>query len=291
MRGKDLLKCMTYIDDGLIQEASTSYILEKTKTFPFYIRKWNAMIACVLCVFIIGITVTIIQPWNQYSSKNDSAGQNIDFYLEGLSEEEAESEFTDKANGKPAEDLNKEVANDVPEEAFKEEASFANQELEKLPDDTHKLNDQSSIQSFGSKEALLERRENYQIIDSNSGDNDIKYCYGVSEKGTYNFHALLQTEIENHKGENVLYYVTVIVFGDIKNENEETSYYALYYNDSSDRTKENDLLNQEFERLKETGYDVEKGNRNIKGYFTQQELDKFTPDNNLGYLFTFENDM
>lgn len=287
MRGRDLLKCMTYIDDGLIQEASTNYTQEKTKILPFYIKKWNAMIACVLCVFIIGITVTIIKPWNQYSSKNDSAGQNIDFYsgAGALSQEEAKSEFTDKANGEPTEYFKEEAAMDGVVED-----TIANQELEILPDDSLKLSGQS-IDNLNSKESLLERREQYQIIDANTSNNNMIICYAATKKGTYNYHEILQTEIEKNKGEKVLYYVAVIVFGDIEGEVEENSYYALYFNDSPDQTEENNLLNQEFERLKEAGYDVVKENNNIMGYFTKEELEGFVPENNLGYLFSFESDL
>ncbi len=289
MRGKDLLKCMEYIDDALIQEASSCYIQEKTKTFPFYIRKWNAMIACVLCVFIVGITVTIIQPWNQFSKKENPMTQNIDFYSGGLSQEDAKSEFEEEVNDEaPKNDMavNMDGAKEnslLPQEKI--DTTYEEQRGDGASID--KIQDSLSLVSGN---ALLERRENYQIIDSYGSEMDKIICYGASEKGNYHHHEFLKEEIENHKGENVLYHVVVVVFA-YKGENEESNHYVLNFNDSSNNSAENDLLSQELTRLKEVGYDVEKVDHNIMGYFTQEELEQFVPDKDYGYLFTFLTDM
>ena len=293
MRGKDLLKCMEYIDDALIQEASTCYIQEKSKTFPFYIRKWNAMIACVLCVFIIGITVTIIQPWDQFSKNDNSITQQIGLYSGGLPQEEAKNEFAEKPNDEPPEngiagDLDGAKENSVlPKQNM--DTTYAEQKEDEASIEI--IQDSLSLSSGTDDNALLERREQYQIINSYESDVDKIICYGASDKGTYNYHEFLKTEIDKHDGENVLYYVAVVVFGDIKNEDGESNYYALRFNDSSDNTEENDLLNQELERLRILGYDVDKANNNIMGYFTQEKLEQFVPNKNYGYHFTFKSDM
>lgn len=282
MRGKDLLKCMEYIDDALVQEASTCYIQEKTKTFPFYIRKWNAMIACVLCVFIIGVTVTIIQPWNQFSKKKS-------VYPEAIFQEEAKSEIAEKANDEAPKN---DVAGNM--DGAIEDSIMAQQNMDTAFEEDEENGNkiiQESLTSGTEDNALLVRRRQYQIVNSYESDVDKIICYASSEKGTYNYHEFLKTEIENHKGEDVLYYVVVAVFGDVKGENGESYYCSLRFNDSSDNTEENDLLNQELERLKILGYDVEKANNNIMGYFTQEELEQFVPDKNYGYLFTFLSDM
>lgn len=283
MRGKDLLKCMEYIDDALIQEANTCYIQEKTKTFPFYIRKWNAMIACVLCVFIIGITITIIQPWDQFSKKDNSTAEQIGLFSGGLPQEEAKNEFTDKVNDEAPE-------NDMP--INMDDGNIENSALPKQSmDATYEKETGDEVNIENIQDSLsLPSRENYQIIDSYGSKKDKIICYGASEKGTYHYHEFLKQEIENHKGENVLYHVVVVVFAD-KGDNEESNYYVLNFNDSSNSSAENDLLSQELTRLKEVGYDVEKVDYNIMGYFTQEELEQFVPDKNYGYLFTFLSDI
>ncbi|MDE7322255.1 MAG: hypothetical protein K2N73_05900 [Lachnospiraceae bacterium] len=292
MRGKDLLECMEYIDDALIQEAFDPKIVPCRNSI---VSKWVMPAACLV---VVGVSAAVL--WSHQNIKEEYSGSADNAIVASMAADSA-SENSAENVGNVDEDncLTEALEDNIQitammdsdnngektggmEEAESEKAMPALQ-----GDDSIEIEDKKSA----NQEAL---KMNYTIISDYSASNSTSSRYIIPEKGKTLRYQRLQEAIEYYSTQekdedsgspDYVYTVVIDVFGDVENA-EGSCYEHLNQTDAG-----NALIEQEYRRLIALGYSVRLSEDFLfTGTFTEEELDTFDALPEYGYVFRFENE-
>ncbi|MFG6368204.1 MAG: hypothetical protein K1W16_07205 [Lachnospiraceae bacterium] len=319
MRGKNLLECMQYIDDTLIEEALNPTIISY-KDKPAI--RWVMAVASVI---VIGISVTTF--WSHQNAnrdfnmdKQESTNNDINAQMDmtdntvgsdagksvaetGLITEIAKDASTSVADNSISTEVKKESAKDQATQEPMKEKSVAEQATAKSNIESLETQEETKLTDL---EVQKEIKTAYKVIYDYYGEKDTsEYCYAVPEKGTVLRYQYLQKTIDYYAAqENITddsavrknttdvtdntiyaYQVVIDIYGDIETKT-GTQYEDLYHSDGG-----NLLIEQEYRRLIDLGYAVTLSEDfQLTGTFTKAEMDTFLSSPEYGYVFRFENE-
>ncbi len=265
MRGIELLKDIGYIDDSLVQEAALDAGASKaTKTIQWSKwTRWGSVAAgfVVLCV----AAVALRQGTRSYDATESASVDTAAVYsvTDSVMEEVCVEEAKEMANGDSS------TTTSTTTESAKESAK------------TESIS--QSVSDFGHAAVTEEIGEAFVVYEYPRyvSENVAGICYGQPQKGEYFYYIELENAIREYRGQNVLYYVTVNVYGDCVADNGEATYRELTLSD------ENSAMMQEYERLLAEGYEVIIEEDELRGYFTEEDLNTFIVNPEYGYTFHF----
>ena len=299
MRGKDLLECMEYIDDALIEEALEPAAFSRRNNI---VAKWGMAAACVA---VIGISATAF--WSHQNLKinqesasgttsqmdmnaaSDNAGSlqdnavTTDTVAEGIAYEEAADEVSGVNDAGGAGDIRQSTAEDAT--ASKENAEI--QDMGNLEERKELIEEETE-------------KQKYTIISDYYDEKDgTIYDYPVPEKGKYFCCYYLQKTMEHYtEQENAAgtadspiyaYDVVIEVFGDIETKDAKDIHYIELNMENTDAG--NAMMEAEYRRLIDLGYAVRLSEDfQLTGTFTKVEIDTFQASPDYGYIFSFANE-
>lgn len=299
MRGKDLLECIEYIDDVLVEEALNPPDI-KQKNRKLVIVRWSMAAACIM---VIGISATAL--WSHHNINKD--------HIKNLSAPITSEPATDIPVNANTTNGSSQLAGAVADESIHlaDQASVtdgleaANAEAEDLIDNPMQKNDNTSGISDLNTESYTGMTEQktvsdyYTVISKYSAADDSLASKtsgdAVPLKGEFLCTDSLQEAMEHYKtqeessnsqgGEHYAYAVVIKVFGDIQTEPDAT-YDALELTDAG-----YELIEQEYRRLLEAGYNVRLSEDfRFTGTFTNEEIEGFEGLPEYGYLFGFDDE-
>ncbi|MBE5877273.1 MAG: hypothetical protein E7290_10360 [Lachnospiraceae bacterium] len=273
MRGVDLLKDIGYIDDSLVQEAALDTgISKKGKTVSWSKwTRWGSIAAgfAVLCI----AAVAFRQNFRSYDATEsacmtDSTKSSAKIYSTNDAVIEEAAEMYAEDNAAAAEDT-----------AIMPEAEKSNT---------------TSHQSVVTEDAKAETQEIHLVkdysmeigADGEVAKMEVEVCYAVPGKGEYFYFYELEEAMKEYAGQAVEYYVAIDVFGDCTNAQGETVYEALTYSQDGYDEQTSQIM-KEYERLLAEGYRVIIEEDELRGYFTEDELNAFAVNSEYGYAFRF----
>jgi len=257
MRGKDLLQCMAYIDDALIEEAlNPAIVSHKNKSAA----KWAMAVACVMAVGISAtafwshqnVNVDLKQDGNDIAAQTDivdnyrdqsDTGRTAETGLVMGIEEDASNSITSVTENNISESAKAESMED-------QVAAKSNMESLEIQKET-KLAD---------LEVQKETKTAYKVIHDYYREKDTsEYCYPAPEKGTVLCYHYLQEAINYYETQEstidavdntiYAYQVVIDIYGDMETI-DGIQYEDLYHFDAG-----NLLIEQEYRRLIDLGYD------------------------------------
>lgn len=306
MRGKDLLECMEYIDDALIQEALESPPNVRRKNRTNLSAKWGFAAACIA---MVSITAAVFWPHQNIQNHSESMGADtaspIVMDTTSAGDGESDGNLTENmpaegsmASGTQADmgtggqgaaghdTMSGSTKQNSAEEAASAKDSAATVELQ---DEAGNIADTES------------ERLSYTVIRDYYGEKDDSvYDYVVPAKGKYFcYHYLQETIAYYDTQENAsdtadsltyAYEVMIDLYGDIeKNDGSGIHYEQLNMLENLDIVSEK--IEQEYRRLAELGYSVRLSEDfQLTGTFTKVELDTFQASPEYGYTFRFANE-
>lgn len=308
MRGKDLLECMEYIDDALIQEA-----LEPMTVVPHrkhLVAKWGMVAACIV---VIGISATAF--WSHQNVKN---GQ-----MESAGDTTSPAAMNTAANDDSAVSLSEDS---LTAGAVAENAQAGDNKICSLPDaneyseagsasdsgndamsqstaaDAMSGKENARVEEMKAELELQDEEETaklaYTIISDYYDEKDGSvYDYPVPEKGTIlcyhylketmEYYAALEDTTDTAGSQVYAYDVVISVFGDVEIEGCRGIHYEQL-NMVEDTNAGNEMIEQEYRRLAELGYAVRLSEDfQLTGIFTKGEIDTFQASPEYGYTFRF----
>jgi len=301
MRGKDLLECMEYIDDALVEEA-----LEPT-AFPCrnnIIAKWSMAAACVV---VLGISATAF--WSHQNIREDhteSAGE--DMASPAAMNTAAAGEGGNAQNLQESTQAETSITKDVQtdgmtvDEGVKSGAATAGKTDTAMQDADSGKDSATAVTELRdgllTKEAAEEevKKFSYTVISGYYGEkDDLVYDYPVPKKGEFFCYHYLQETMEYYAEQEkavqtadspiYAYDVVIDLYGDIEIEGGKD----VEYGDLSEYISTgSEMIEQEYRRLIELGYAVRLSEDfQLTGTFTKVELDTFQALPEYGYTFRF----
>ncbi len=287
MRGKDLLECMEYIDDTLIEEALNPAGSPHNKNSM--VKNWSLAAACVimLCIFATAFWSHQKQQKIEYTEEPDLAVQ-MDSVSNDAGDLSLPAERT--SGGTLAQsaatdtDLNPADRDNETEKAIEDKA---------LSMQTPVYAEQYDEAEKG---AIVEEKLKtaYTVLSDYYGEkDDAVYDYPMPEKGALLCYHYLQETINYYTkqgkaadavdGTIYAFQVVIDLYGDIETA-EGIRYEDLYYTE-----KGHTLIEQEYRRLIDLGYAVRLSEDfQLTGTFTKTEIDTFQAAPEYGYVFRFE---
>ena len=287
MRGKDLLECMEYIDDTLIEEALNPAGSPHNKNSM--VKNWSLAAACVimLCIFATAFWSHQKQQKIEYTEEPDLAVQ-MDSVSNDAGDLSLPAERT--SGGTLAQsaatdtDLNPADRDNETEKAIEDKA---------LSMQTPVYAEQYDEAEKG---AIVEEKQKtaYTVLSDYYGEkDDAVYDYPMPEKGALLCYHYLQETINYYTkqgkaadavdGTIYAFQVVIDLYGDIETA-EGIRYEDLYYTE-----KGHTLIEQEYRRLIDLGYAVRLSEDfQLTGTFTKTEIDTFQAAPEYGYVFRFE---
>ena len=313
MRGKDLLECMEYIEDALVEEALEPMVFPRRNNT---VTKWGMAAACVL---VISISATAF--WSHQGSKEErieNTGDTASPIIMDHSDADRISEGSLAAGAIPEDPpagVNDAGGSD--NSALLELCELPTvEDLSGAGSGSARGNDAVSQNSAADaasitdniaakdqeKEVKTEAAEqaekiSYTVISSYYGEKDDSiYDYPVPEKGKFFCYHDLQKTINYYDGQentaentNMIMYaydVAIDLYGDISKEGSSESQYGELCMDHSSASSER--IEQEYQRLTELGYTVRLSEDfQLSGIFTGKELAAFQASPEYGYTFRF----
>ena len=289
MRGKDLLECMEYIDDTLIEEALNPAGSPHNKNSM--VKNWSLAAACVimLCIFATAFWSHQKQQKIEYTEEPDLAVQ-MDSVSNDAGDLSLPAERT--SGGTLAQsaatdtDLNPADRDNETEKAIEDKA---------LSMQTPVYAEQYDEAEKG---AIVEEKLKtaYTVLSDYYGEkDDAVYDYPMPEKGALLCYHYLQETINYYTkqgkaadavdGTIYAFQVVIDLYGDIETA-EGIRYEDLYYTE-----KGHALIEQEYRRLIDLGYAVRLSEDfQLTGTFTKTEIDTFQAAPEYGYVFRFESE-
>ncbi len=289
MRGKDLLECMEYIDDTLIEEALNPAGSPHNKNSM--VKNWSLAAACVimLCIFATAFWSHQKQQKIEYTEEPDLAVQ-MDSVSNDAGDLSLPAERT--SGGTLAQsaatdtDLNPADRDNETEKAIEDKA---------LSMQTPVYAEQYDEAEKG---AIVEEKQKtaYTVLSDYYGEkDDAVYDYPMPEKGALLCYHYLQETINYYTkqgkaadavdGTIYAFQVVIDLYGDIETA-EGIRYEDLYYTE-----KGHTLIEQEYRRLIDLGYAVRLSEDfQLTGTFTKTEIDTFQAAPEYGYVFRFESE-
>ncbi len=287
MRGKDLLECMEYIDDTLIEEALNPASSPHNKNSM--VKNWSLAAACVimLCIFATAFWSHQKQQKIEYTEEPDLAVQ-MDSVSNDAGDLSLPAEHT--SGGTLAQsaatdtDLNPAGRDNETEKAIEDKA----------------LSMQTPVHAEqydeAEKGAIVEEKQKtaYTVLSDYYGEkDDAVYDYPMPEKGallcyhylqeTINYYTKQGKAADSVDGTIYAFQVVIDLYGDIETA-EGIRYEDLYYTE-----KGHALIEQEYRRLIDLGYAVRLSEDfQLTGTFTKTEIDTFQAAPEYGYVFRFE---
>lgn len=287
MRGKDLLECMEYIDDTLIEEALNPAGSPHNKNSM--VKNWSLAAACVimLCIFATAFWSHQKQQKIEYTEEPDLAVQ-MDSVSNDAGDLSLPAEHT--SGGTLAQsaatdtDLNPADRDNETEKAIEDKA----------------LSMQTPVHAEqydeAEKGAIVEEKLKtaYTVLSDYYGEkDDAVYDYPMPEKGallcyhylqeTINYYTKQGKAADSVDGTIYAFQVVIDLYGDIETA-EGIRYEDLYYTE-----KGHTLIEQEYRRLIDLGYAVRLSEDfQLTGTFTKTEIDTFQAAPEYGYVFRFE---
>lgn len=293
MRGKDLLECMEYIDDALIEEALNPTVASYKNRSA---AKWAMAVACMMAV---GISATVF--WSH---------QNVNVNLKQDSNDiVAQTDIVDNYRnqsdaGRTAETgfamgIEEDASNSIT--SVTENNTSEGAKAKSMDDQTAVKSNMESLEiQKETKLADLEMQEDtktaYKVIHDYYEEKDTsEYCYSAPEKGTVlcyhylqetiNYYATQESTTDTADDMIYAYQVAIDIYGDIETI-DGIQYEDLYHSDAG-----NLLIEQEYRRLIDLGYAVRLSEDfQLTGVFTKTEIDTFSAAPEYGYVFRFENE-
>ena len=287
MRGKDLLECMEYIDDTLIEEALNPAGSPHNKNSM--VKNWSLAAACVimLCIFATAFWSHQKQQKIEYTEEPDLAVQ-MDSVSNDAGDLSLPAEHT--SGGTLAQsaatdtDLNPADRDNETEKAIEDKA---------LSMQTPVYAEQYDEAEKG---AIVEEKLKtaYTVLSDYYGEkDDAVYDYPMPEKGallcyhylqeTINYYTKQGKAADSVDGTIYAFQVVIDLYGDIETA-EGIRYEDLYYTE-----KGHTLIEQEYRRLIDLGYAVRLSEDfQLTGTFTKTEIDTFQAAPEYGYVFRFE---
>lgn len=259
MRGIDLLKDIGTIDDSLVEEASQPIQVKSSNRIDWSVwTRWGGVAAgfLVLCIAAVAL---------QQSFRGDNTTET--------------ASFTYSAKDCSAPEI-------AMEEDCKEEAVGAASDRSIKTDESVNNAPIKDAASSASTTTVTEGKKELQTVKNYSDKQEVLECYAIPEKGKYFYLSELEQALKTYQGQEVQYYVVIDVFGDCKNTAGEIVYEALTYNDA-ELDKQTSQLVEEYERLLVAGYNVIIEEEELRGYFTEEELETFEVNPEYGYAFRF----
>ena len=254
MRGKDLLECMEYIDDTLIEEALNPAGSPHNKNSM--VKNWSLAAACVimLCIFATAFWSHQKQQKIEYTEEPDLAVQ-MDSVSNDAGDLSLPAEHT--SGGTLAQsaatdtDLNPAGRDNETEKAIEDKA----------------LSMQTPVHAEqydeAEKGAIVEEKQKtaYTVLSDYYGEkDDAVYDYPMPEKGallcyhylqeTINYYTKQGKAADSVDGTIYAFQVVIDLYGDIETA-EGIRYEDLYYTE-----KGHTLIEQEYRRLIDLGYAV-----------------------------------
>ena len=289
MRGKDLLECMEYIDDTLIEEALNPAGSPHNKNSM--VKNWSLAAACVimLCIFATAFWSHQKQQKIEYTEEPDLAVQ-MDSVSNDAGDLSLPAEHT--SGGTLAQsaatdtDLNPADRDNETEKAIEDKA---------LSMQTPVYAEQYDEAEKG---AIVEEKLKtaYTVLSDYYGEkDDAVYDYPMPEKGallcyhylqeTINYYTKQGKAADSVDGTIYAFQVVIDLYGDIETA-EGIRYEDLYYTE-----KGHTLIEQEYRRLIDLGYAVRLSEDfQLTGTFTKTEIDTFQAAPEYGYVFRFESE-
>lgn len=289
MRGKDLLECMEYIDDTLIEESLNPAGSPHNKNSM--VKNWSLAAACVimLCISATAFWSHQRQQNIQYTEDPDPAVQ-MDSVSNDAGDLSLPAEHT--SGGTLAQsaatdtDLNPTGRDHGLEKAIEDKASSM-----QTPVHAEQYDE-------AEKGAIVEEKLKtaYTVLSDYYGEKDDSvYDYPMPEKGallcyhylqeTINYYTKQGKAADSVDGTIYAFQVVIDLYGDIETA-EGTHYEDLYYTE-----KGHTLIEQEYRRLIDLGYAVRLSEDfQLTGTFTKTEIDTFQAAPEYGYVFRFESE-
>ena len=269
MRGVDLLKDIGYIDDALVQEAAIDMSSEKVIKIHNWSKwtRWGSVAAgfVVLCV----AAVALRQGARSYdatesvcTADNKAAVYSVEDSVAEYVMEEAIKQETGKTSGSSADATMKDTATS----ASTTEAKY------------------DIVQEEAQELQIIKEYSREKEVDGEIADLEGEVCYALPEKGEYFYFYELEEAMKAYAGQAVQYYVTIDVFRD----GEQLALEVIYGGDGG--YDKNSLVMKEYERLLAEGYEVIIEEKELRGYFTEEELKTFVVNPQYGYAFHFAED-
>lgn len=294
MRGKDLLECMAYIDDALIEEALNPRIISH-KGKPA--AKWVMAVACVIVVGISAtafwshqnVNVDLKQDSNHIVAQTDIIDSSKEQSAVGRRAAEtglAMEMEEDKANSiAPA--AQHDISKDARTESMEDQAA-AKSNMESL--------EMQKETKLADLEVQEETKTAYKVVHDYYKEKDTsEYCYPAPEKGTVLCYHYLQETINYYTTQEnatdaidnriYAYQIVIDIYGDVETVD------GMQYQDLYASNAGNLLIEQEYRRLIDLGYMVRLSEDfQLTGVFTKAEIDTFSAASEYGYVFRFENE-
>ncbi len=286
MRGKELLECMEYIDDTLIEEALNPTIVSH-KNKP--VLKWSMAVACAAT--ISAITFWSYQNANMNFNKEDIQMEHTDISTQANT---IDSNMDKNDVGRLAVESG---MTEMTEDALSTGTTSTTNNSPLVDAKSQSMEDKAAQKSnFAHWEAQEETESAYKVIREYYGEKEsLEYCYSVPEKGAIHCYYYLQETINYYTTQEnttditdstiYAYQVAIDIYGDIETAN-GTQYEDLYHSNVG-----NLLIEQEYRRLIDLGYAVRLSEDfQLTGIFTKAEIDTFLTSPEYGYVFRFENE-
>lgn len=293
MRGKDLLECMEYLDDTLIEEAlnPAGSPYNKNAYKNSMVKKWSIAAACVimLCISTTAFWSHQKQQNIQYTEETDLAVQ-MDSVSNDAGDLSLPAEHT--FDGTLLEstatdtDLNTTGRDNEIEKEIEDKALS-------MQSPVHAEQDNKAEKGAAVEETM---KTAYTVLSDYYGEKDASvYDYPMPEKGallcyhylqeTINYYTVQGKAADSVDGTIYAFQVVIDLYGDIETA-EETRYEDLYYTE-----KGHMLIEQEYRRLIDLGYAVRLSEDfQLTGTFTKMEIDTFQASSEYGYVFRFESE-
>lgn len=287
MRGKDLLECMAYIDDALIEEALNPTIVSYESKST---AKWAAAAACMVA---IGISATAF--WSHQNRNIDfkQDSNNIAAQTDMADNDKAQRDIGRAAETGLAMEIAEDASNSIASVA--EDNTSKDAKTESMDDLAANLEIQKETK-LADLEVQKETKTAYKVIHDYYGEKDAsEYCYPAPKKGTVlcyhylqetiNYYATQESAADAMDNPIYAYQIVIDIYGDVETA-DGIQYQDLYVSDTG-----NLLIEQEYRRLIDLGYAVSLSEDfQLTGVFTKAEIDTFSAAPEYGYVFRFENE-
>lgn len=311
MRGKDLLECMEYIDDALIEEAlepavehiSYEHFTHKHKTAA----RWGMAAACVI---VVGISTTALWSHQHVGEERFGSGTEEGKAIAmdtGGTEDLVMGAQADRTASENALTAGKDSALSAGGNEDDSDSRAAGAESRKTGNaeslsDGVSENENQQRDLLSDKEASEEvseeasRKNSYVIISDYYGEKDDAVdCFAAPQRGTFfRYHYLDETVRSYTMQENTIeitdspiyaYEVVIDVYGDDGTDAIDP------YRQLNGTGHGRELLEQEYRRLLGLGYAVSLSEEYVlTGVFTMTEMDTFQASPEYGYAFRFESE-
>lgn len=289
MRGKDLLECMEYIDDTLIEEALNPAGSPHNKNSM--VKNWSLAAACVimLCIFATAFWSHQKQQKIEYTEEPDLAVQ-----MDSVSNDAGDLSLpAERTSGGT-------LAQSAATDTDLNPADRDNETEKAIEDKALSMQTPVHAEQYDEAEkgAIVEEKQKtaYTVLSDYYGEkDDAVYDYPMPEKGALLCYHYLQETINYYTkqgkaadavdGTIYAFQVVIDLYGDIETA-EGIRYEDLYYTE-----KGHALIEQEYRRLIDLGYAVRLSEDfQLTGTFTKTEIDTFQAAPEYGYVFRFESE-